>query len=246
MRSKAFHALEQKLSYFNDDIELIDVLRRTAENGELTDANSAHVLRNVDPARHAHLARRQNTDGSRRLVMNHLRSTVYSSYVKDVYEEVTHYLKTLLEKASKNGFNSGRLIGEHSFKVDAKTVLGLGSWDKVCELVTSSVFQVLEAEKSTVKLLEKIASKLALNVDRNLITTAIPYLEVRHFLVHADGKVTAEFAAQHPHIVVDADGYVILNYVFITSLRDNVKAMMADYDKEVIANSLLKAEDTMP
>jgi len=246
MRSKAFHALEQKLSYFNDDIELIDVLRRAVNNGELTDVNSAHVLRHVDPARHAHLARRQNADGSRRLVMNHLRATVYSSYVKDVYEEVTHYLKTILAQASKNGFNSGRLIGEHSFKVDAKTVLELGSWDKVCDLVTSSVFQVLEAEKSTVKLLEKMASKLALNVEKSLVTAALPYLEVRHFLVHADGKIPEEYAAQHPHITTDDQGYVVLNYAFITSLRDNVRAMMADYDKEVIATGLLKAEDTMP
>lgn len=84
-----------------------------------------------------------------------------------------------------------------------------------------------------------------MNVDKNLIAVALPYLEVRHFLVHSDGKVTPEYAAQHPHIALQND-YVVLNYTFITALRDSVKAMMADYDKEVISTSLLRVVDTQP
>lgn len=245
MRSKAYHAFAQKLIYFDDDIELMDVLHKSVLSGDLTDQASQNVLKHVDPAEHTHIARRKNSDGSRKAVINHLRSTLYSSYVKDIYEEVTHYLRTILEQASKNGFNSGRLIGEHSFKMDAKTVLELGNWNQVCQMVAESVFQSLEAEKSTLRLLEKMASKLALNIDHQLIDAVLPYLEARHFLVHTDGKVSQDFINTYPHVQIK-DGYVVLNYAFIVSLRTTVMALVTEYDKGVINNNLLKPEDTQP
>jgi hypothetical protein len=245
MRSKAYHAFTQKLSYFDDDIELMDVLYRSVTNGDLTDQASQYILKRVDPVQHTHLARRKNSDGSRSIVITHLRSTIYAAYVKDIYEEVTHYLRTVLAQASKNGFNSSRLVGEHSFKVDAKSILALGDWNKVCQAITDSIFQSLEAEKSTLKLLEKMASKLALNIDAALITAALPYLEARHFLVHTDGKPSDEYVAAYPQIQVKA-GYIALNFVFISNLRSTVRALIAEYDKEVIKGNLLKADDTQP
>ncbi len=245
MRSKAYHAFEQKLIYFDDDVELIDILRECVIGGDLTENGSQHVLKRLKPTKHKHIARRQNSVGSRKLIINHLRSSVYSSYVKDIYEEVTEYFKTILKKASSNGFSAGRIVGEHSFKLDAKYILELGNWDNVCQMVTDSVFQSLETERSTLKLLEKVASKLGLNVAREHIEAALPYLETRHFLIHCDGKLTDEFKQNHPHIRCEND-YLALDYTFISKYRESVKKLVHEYDKEVIRTNLLKPEDTMP
>lgn len=245
MRSKAFHAFEQKLIYFEDDIELIDVLRSSVIKGDLTDNQSKNVLKNINPTRHRHIARRQNSDGSRRLITNHLRATLYSAYVKDVYEELTCYLRTILKQAAENGFDAGRIIGDHSIKLDAKLVLEKGDWENVARLITDSVFQALESEKSTIKILKKIATKLALNIDETLIEKALPYLEARHFLVHSDGKVTPEFIAKYPGIKL-SNGTIHLTNQFTSNLRDSVKKLVAAYDKEVISASLLKTEHTQP
>jgi hypothetical protein len=40
MKTKNFHSFQQKLSYFDDDIELIDVLRIGVLSGDLTDDQS--------------------------------------------------------------------------------------------------------------------------------------------------------------------------------------------------------------
>lgn len=234
------------MAYFNDDIELIDVLRTAVIDGDLTDPNTNRLLKHVDPDRHQHIARRQNSDGSRRNTINHLRSTIYSSYVKDLYEEATEYFRTILTKASLNGFNSGRVVGEHSFKMDASKVLSLGTWDKVCEEVTASVFQSLEAERSTLTLLQKVATKLALNVEQNLIQSALPYLELRHALVHTDGRLSQEYVAQHPHIPRKANGSVNLTYTLITNARRHICALISAYDDEVVRTNLLAADDYMP
>jgi len=245
VRTKAFHAFEQKLIYFEDDIELIDVLRTSIINGDLTD-NSKHVLKNIDETIHKHIKRRKNSDGSRKLLANHLRATLYSSYVKDVYEELTQYLRTILVQSAENGFDAGRIIGEHSFKVDAKSILEMGNWDNVANLITNSVFRNLESEKSTLKLIDKISKKLALNIDVNLIEAAIPYLESRHFLVHTDGIVDAEFKRKHPGIKTNQKGCIQLNSQFIYKLRDSVKALVSAFDKKIISTNLLKECETQP
>ncbi|BBT96090.1 hypothetical protein WP8W19C03_27840 [Aeromonas veronii] len=241
MRSKAFHDFESKVGYFDDDIDLVEVVRLGIINGDLTDNSSSYVLKNIDPVIHKHIKRRKNSNGSRELLANHLRQTVYSSYVKDIYEEVTLYLKTILENAAENGFDSGRIIGEHSTKIDAKTILAAGSWREVAHVITDSVFQSLESEKSTLKLLEKISNKLALGVNDNLINDALPYLEVRHFLVHTDGKIPEKFKRDNPHISIKA-GHVKLDYEFVSDMRDKVKRLIKEYDEKVVSANLLKQE----
>lgn len=245
MRTKAFHAFEQKLIYFDDDIDLMDVIRTGVIQEELTEVGSKHVLKNVNPQKHNHIARRKNSVGSRKVLINHLRSTLYSSYVKDIYEEVTHYLRTILKKAAENGFDAGRIIGEHTFKIDAKTALELGNWNSLVQLIADSVFQALESERSTLKLLDKLSKKLALNVKEATINAALPYLEVRHCLVHSDGLLSAEFKEKHKNIVCK-DGYVQLDYKFICNLRTSIRALISEYDQCVVASGILKSEDLQP
>jgi hypothetical protein len=242
LRTVCFDAFKMRVAYFDDDIELVDILRTAIMSGDLTDAASKFVLKGLDPDKHPHLSRRKNSNGGRELIANHLRNTIYSSYVKDIYEEVTEYLRVAMKLASEKGLNSARLIGEHGFKVDAKNLLELKSWDNVLSLVTETVFQTLEAERSTLKLLEKVASKLALDVDQNFITSAQPYLEVRHFLVHTDGKVTPEFKAAHPHIKVARDRYVRLTLEFVADFREAVVKLITDFDRAIIAADLLAPE----
>ncbi len=242
MHSKPYHSFMQKIHYFDDDIELVDVLRDSVLANDLTDAASQYVLSRVDPAKHKHLSRRSNSHGSRYNAINHLRGSVYSSYVKDAYEEVTEYLKSVLRCASRQGFNTGRLIGEHSFKMDATTVLALGNWDAVCRTITDSVFQTLEAERSTLNLLRKTATKLALNVDQALIEAALPYLETRHYLVHSDGLLSQEFLQKYPQIR-HQNNYVTLDYTFITEFRANVVKVIENFDAEIIGANFLRNKD---
>lgn len=238
MATKSLHTFRTRLAYFDDDIELIDVLRLSVINGDISTKGSDYILDRINPDIHKHLSRRKNSDGARKLISSHLRKTLYSAYIKDIYEEVTEYLRSILRFSAEKGLNSGRLIGEHSFKVDGKAILELKNWDNVCSFVAENVFQSLEAERSTLKLLDKIASKLDLKVDKNKILLAIPYLEVRHFLVHSDGKLSDAYIAEHPHIIHN-DKYLRLNYTFITQFRKTVSDLVEDYDRAVLEADII-------
>lgn len=238
MITKHFHALKLRIDMFDDDIELFDVLRRAVIAGDLSSSGDKHVLARVDPTAHTHLARRQNSDQSRTLTINHLRKTVYSSYTKDVYEELTEYLRKALSMAALVGFDSGRLVGEHSTKMDIRAVLQLGSWEKLCEELSANVFQSLESERSTPSLLRKMKSKLALTVDNTLIDAALPYLEARHLLVHADGAMNDDFRQKYPS-VNEQNGKVLVNYQFVKQLRSTVLDLAEAFDRELVAKNLV-------
>ena len=234
------------MSYFDDDIELVDVLRTAVTSGDLTDPATNHLMRHVDPARHTHIRRRRNTDGSRENTINHLRQSVYTSYLKDMYEEVTEYLRLILEQAARNGLSAGRVVGEHTFKLDAKAILELGSWDNVCRSLAESIFQNLEAERSTLHLLRKIPNKLGLDIPDALIDDALPYLEVRHALVHTDGRLSPDFVGKYPVIPRKSNGCVNLSFTLINEARTKIKALMEAYDAEVVAKNLLSEDDLQP
>jgi hypothetical protein len=246
MQSKAFHAFTVKLDYFNDDLDLMDVLREAVVANDLTEDSSSLVLKNVVPEKHVYLARRQNSPGSRRNIINHLRATLYSSYIKDIYEEVTHYLKAILEQSARKGLRAEQVIGDHPFEVNARDILKQGSWDNVAQLITDSVFKKIEGQRSTLKLLTQISKKLGLNVDAGLIQDALPYLEIRHFLIHSDGQLPDNFTRKYPQIPVNNRGRISLSYSLVRDLHDKVYELMAEYDKAVIEKDLLGEEDVMP
>jgi hypothetical protein len=238
--TKAFHAFKTKLNYFDDDLETIDYLRDCILGGKLSNSSEKHVFIDINPQSYKHLSRRKNTDGARELIANHLRKTLYSAYVKDVYEETTHYLRTILRGAATNGFKAGQLIGEHSSKLDMKEVLAAGTWEHVAGLVADSVFQSLESEKSTLDLFEKMSNKLGLGIEDQLIQTALPYLEVRHYLVHADGKLPAKFKNEHPEISTQKEtGKVKLDREFALNFKTRITQLLAAIDTKVIEKNLL-------
>ena len=149
----------------------------------------------------------------------------------------------MLNSAARKGINPGRIIGEHSFKKDAQEILAARNWTNIVQMVSDSIFQSLEAEKSTLSLLQKISKKLALNVSKDKIDNALPYLEIRHFLVHADGKVPRSFQKKYPAIICDVKNYVNLDRDFIQNFASAIHTLLAEYDQKIIAARLLKDED---
>jgi len=115
MLSKAFHAFCRRLDNFKDDLELIDILKMNIESGELKDQHSKYIFKRLDPIKHSHLIRHVNNNHTRKLIINHLRQTVYSAYIKDIYEEVSIYLKKIILCASRKIINPERFVGNHNF-----------------------------------------------------------------------------------------------------------------------------------
>ncbi len=203
--------------------------------GVLSTVGSGKLFDAVDPGRHPRLSCRNDTNASRLLAVNHRKSSIAAAHLKDLYADLTQYLREVLGAAAAHGIDPGRFVGEHGFETDAKTLLSLGSWPAVVQYVSDTVYQQMESERSTKALVRKVSVKLGLQLDQAVVDTALPYLVARHLLVHADGIVSADFANSYPGIGLSEGDSIPLGYSFILAARQAIKALAEEIDQKAVA-----------
>ncbi|MCM1170228.1 MAG: hypothetical protein NC324_09875 [Bacteroides sp.] len=116
MSSKGYRRFKSRLDYFRTDNELAEIL---VLNKELLKGEGT-IFKQVDSGNHPLLSKRTNNANSRKLVVTHLRKTVYVAFIKDMYEEVAEYIRYILQEGAMNGANTDRLVGEHKVNMSAK------------------------------------------------------------------------------------------------------------------------------
>ena len=181
MKSKPYVRFLNRTALFEADLELADALSYLASQQAV---GSGKILPNVESERSPRLAKRRDSAGARKDACKHLNITLRAAYLKDIYEEIGHYMTDVLTCAIRRGLDPGRIIGSHRFNVDASYLLSLGTWERVLDYVAAELFRKLETERSTIKLLTSFSDKLNLAVDNAILETALPYLDLRHILVH--------------------------------------------------------------
>lgn len=242
MGSKALDRFMNRAARFDGDVEFVDIVALAARGGDLS-GRAGKLFDKIDAKRHPRLAAQKVSPKNIELVVRHLKATVHAGYIKDIYEDMSAYFADVLRAAAANGLDPGRLVGEHKFNVDANEILKCGSWDAIVAMVTRSLFRKLEDERSTMKLLEKIDAKLDLKVDPKVIVAALPYLEVRHLLVHRDGEVDDAFVKAHPGFGAKAGDYIDLTHDLIAKTRTTVVALVKHYDEKIVKHKLLGKAD---
>lgn len=156
------------------------------------------------------------------------------------------YLADVLHLAAKHGIDPERFIGEHNVEFDAVELLNAKTWPVVVRLISDKLFRALENIRDTKKLLKRMDAKLGLEIDNSKIDAALPYFEIRHLLVHADGKVDARFAAAFPKFKLLPGSKVDLNVNLVRSARKAVFALLKEFDDKVIASGVVARADCSP
>lgn len=234
-RTSAYHAFDQKLIYFHDDIELVDILNKSVR--ALQNPNNKRLFSGLNENIHTHMKRRSNSHKNREIVLRHLKSTVYSSYVKDVYEEVALYFKRILAEVTisvhdrklpnKEEFLN-EILDNYKVNVFAKDIFMQKSWEGVVSYIISLIFQSLENERSTKALIMKINKRLKLDLD------------IRHLLVHTDGVASEEFMKRFPKIlIIKETNKVIIDLPLLLNMEKHVTEMVQEFDKKIIEKDLL-------
>ncbi|SHJ04753.1 hypothetical protein SAMN02745671_02515 [Anaerovibrio lipolyticus DSM 3074] len=239
--SKEALIFQNRIISFKEDLELIDVICNANKNGDFLVTKDA-LFRYVAP-RHTELQKRRPVKNSREIVIKHLRKTVYSSYIKDLYEELTAYLKSIIYQGALISKESGaahRLLGEHKIQVAAHDILQFSTLKELIMKIAEDIIQKLEAERSTAELIKKVCNKLGLKLPGDVIENALPFLEIRHILVHADGKVNKDFNEKYPDFKKDSKGRINLNYDLIMEATEKVTRLVNEIDKEALGKNILK------
>ena len=237
--SNGYRRFKSRLDYFLTDKEFVDVI---VKNKELLKGNDV-IFAGVTAKKHPVLSKRTNSADSRILVVAHLRKTIYVAFMKDMYEEVAEYMRYVLREGAINGVDANRLVGEHNVNMKANDILLLSKRKELVSHIMEQIFQKLESERSTIELLKKINDKLGLKIENNLINDALPFLEVRHILVHSDGKPNQDFKRKYPTIKLDAKGKVELNARFVESAYSSINSLLLAMDQAMIESGYISKSE---
>lgn len=182
-KTKGFERFLSRINYFSEDLELVSVIYNSREMLKGDDTIFANVTDKTPT-----LQKRLNSVGSRQLVTEHLQHTVYTSYIKDLYEEVDEYFLYLVTAGIQSLSNKEQIISYVDKDFSPAEILKLNDYKSIMSFVAYRIVKSLDAERSTIAKINKINKMLNLNVSKDVIQGALPYLEVRHIFVHSDGK----------------------------------------------------------
>ncbi|GEM_PF-6441989 len=73
-----------------------------------------------------------------------------------MYEEVTEYIRYILQEGVINGVEPRRLVGGHNVNMKAKEILSISTKRKIIQSIMEQIFQQLENERSTITFISKI------------------------------------------------------------------------------------------
>jgi hypothetical protein len=246
MKTKYLVRFLNRAARFDVDIEIVDALALAVRRGLLNAPMGGYVLSTVSRKQHPRLAAQLVSDQNRLLNMTHLKSTVHSSYLKDLYEDVSAYLAELLIGATRNGLAPKRLIGGHAMSFEANQLLDCNSIDDVCRLVSDALFRKLEQERSTIKLLTSLNAKLDLCVPERVIQDSLPYLEIRHLLVHRDGVADQSYCDRFPSMMFLPGKKIRLSHGLVRSARERITVLVESFDSCAVARAVVPGADLRP
>lgn len=227
------------MSHFNADLDFINILSKSIENGDYS--GEEELFPGSSDEKYTSLSRYKVGDQNRRLVINHLKSTLYTAYIKDLYEEFSIYLKGIMKEVYTNAkVTPERLLGEHKVNLTSVAILQHLQMGDLADTIIDNIFQALENERSTVGLITKFHNKIGLDIDQELVDKAIYYLEIRHKLVHTDGFVDEEFKKKHGALKYTSDNKIKLNYCTIRQAYEEVLHLISNIDSKVISMGLAK------
>lgn len=230
-KTKAYERFLNRLGHFNADLELIDLL---------VSKQSLDSKTKIDN-KYATLTARTFKDNGK-LAKTHLKTTICGSYIKDIYELLTHYMQDILTAtiASSNNLKIEQISQcSKNKQLTFETILGCKTYDNIIEKIGQQIFRSLEDTKSTIKIITDYNKMLGLNIDETYIKNALPFLELRHMLVHNDGKADNAFSEKYSNNFIIRQDRIQLNYDLIVKAKKEILALIEQYDIALISQNLL-------
>jgi len=157
-----------------------------------------------------------------------------------LYRYFAEYLRGILGEIYET--DPKLVVGKAPQSLQFHEIVDLGTYEAVVERMVTTVFRKLENERSTTKLLDKILAHTGVNLPAAKKDAALPYLEMRHLVIHNHGKADQKFVAQYGQqfqLAVDQS----LPGTFRTAAEAirKVTDLLHEVDRQLIAQSTVQA-----
>lgn len=188
----------------------------------------------------------------RKEILNHLCRTVYSSFIKDLYEEVCLYISTILAAMALNHkiSNIERLVEGCTKNICIKDLLNYSSYEEVVNLISKTITRTMEEhqmwcdekKKKNIRLsiIDELQKRLGISFDINKKNEAEHYLCLRHILVHNDGYPDSDFIEKHPVFKLKKGQKKLpMTHIIIQNAYETVNELVLEIDNCLVNNNLI-------
>ena len=229
--SKARVKLLNRIASYDFDIELMDVLNIYTTHPYKKEG----LFECASSDQHPKLSSIKKPSREYCRIKNHLKSTLYDSIIVRYYEETMLYLQQALSCAINNGLDFNRIVGSDHQDYSSKDIIAAGNWDGVIKMISKDIFRKLEAKRNTTELLKELNNKLCLNVSETKINNVMPFLEMRHLIVHNDGKADSKFCERFPVFAFVQGQNMSVDFQMVTNAREAIVDFINEFDSKAIA-----------
>lgn len=241
-KSKHYITFTNKMLHFDADLELVSILSDSYAR-QCKDLTTLFPDSNNN--KYKTLSSQKVCTQNRNIAIGHLANTVYSSYIKDLYEELSIYLHSVVKEAyAEAKVDPKRLVGSQaasSMKYgDILTLLQQGT---LADEIIDNIFQSLESEQSDSKLIKQIKDRLGIEIESEIVANAVLYMDIRHKLVHSDAYVDNKWKASHVFLTYRKDKkrtYFVLDYKVVSDAKSSIIKLVDAIDHAAISKGLIK------
>jgi len=228
--SKARVKLLNRIATYDVDIELMDVLNIYTKQPQ----NKSNLFKCAMSAQHPKLSSIKKPSFEYPRIKNHLKSTLYDSIMVWYYEEAMLYLQEALSFAIKNGLDFNRIMGTDYQEYSSKDIIAAGNWNNIVKKISHDIFRKLERKRNTLLILKELNTKLGLSVSKKTIDNVMPYLEMRHLIVHNDGKADSVFCRRFPSFSFVQGKKMSINFQMVTNAKKAIIAFVDEFDSKAV------------
>jgi len=242
VRSKALVRFLNRAACVDEDLEFASVMSHAVRSGDLTPQVDGRIFNHVDASEHPRLAKTKVSEKNREKVIGHLRQTLYAAHIKDLYEDCVEYLDEIAMSVMRRGLRPEALRGEYKFQLSAAAILECGSWELVLDAMTAGLGDRLKV-MGTHKTVEFLDRRIGLGFDESIAEAALQYLDMRHLLVHEDGRADERFCTRHPDFVATPGRTIKLDAHIARDARRAITAFVEHVDERAVRADVLFSAD---
>lgn len=235
--SKARVKLLNRIAVYDFDIEFMDVLNIYTKHS----FKKIKLFECAVPDQHPKLSSIREPSKEYRRIKNHLKSTLYDSIIVRYYEETMLYLQEALSCAINNGLDFNRIVGSDHHDYSSKNIIAARNWAGIVKMISRDIFRKLEAKRNTTELLDELNKKLGLNVSKSKIDNVMPFLEMRHLIVHNDGKADLKFCERFPSFGFVQGRNMSVDFQTVTNAKNAIIDFINEFDSKAIGAKVFLA-----
>ncbi len=189
-----FRSRAQNLEMY---LEAMDAAARVTSN---LLGHAQNIKKNIDealPIDCSNYSRLNHPAKKRARIYNYCRAKNSHSAIVEIYGYFSEYMRDILKEIYQK--DPMQVVGKSQklLNMTFADLAKLNSLSDLHERMVEDVFRSLENERSTIKLIDKILAGTGVNLSDADKSLVLPYLEMRHLIIHNNGKVDSEFEGKY-------------------------------------------------